>query len=256
MSNQKPHPRIIAVAGKGGTGKTTLSAIMARLWAEQGRRVLAVDADPPISLSYALGREPTRTVGEMRARLIEDPAAKRHFGDRHMAEIMREELLLRAGVIDLLVLGQAEGAGCFCGLNELLKFGIDHLARSYDLTVIDCEAGIEQINRRVINSLDTLFMVSDPTRKGLRTAASLKNIAQRHGVLGEHVSGLVINRVEGDLPELEATSRSMGLDLWGRVPADPHVTDFDRSERPAVELPPNAPSVVAVREILTRLGLF
>lgn len=248
--------RIIAVAGKGGTGKTTLSAIMIKLLSEQGLSVLAVDADPPVSLTYALGAEPVRTIGGMRAKLIENPAEKRRIGDRHMGEFIRDELVLRAGGSDLLVLGQAEGAGCFCGLNELLKHGIDYLARGYEVTVIDCEAGIEQVNRRVISRLDTLVLVSDPTRKGLRTAAYLRNIAQAYGVLGDYESGLVINRVNGDVEDLEEMGRDLGLDPWGTIPMDECVAEYDRIERPTVGLPEHTPSVRALKNIMVQKGLL
>jgi CO dehydrogenase maturation factor len=140
--------RVIAVAGKGGAGKTTLTTIMVKLLSERGLNILAVDADPPVSLTYALGAEPVSTVGDLRARLIDDPDEKRRVGDRHMGDVVRDELVMHTSGVDLLVLGQAEGAGCFCGLNELLKFGIESLSKRYDVTLIDCEAGIEQINRR------------------------------------------------------------------------------------------------------------
>ncbi len=256
MTDKHGDGKIIAVAGKGGTGKTTFAAIMIKLLADRGLKVLAVDADPPVSLTYAVGAEPVRTVGGMRAELIENPAEKRRFGDRHMGEIIRDELVLQAVGSDLLVLGQAEGAGCFCGLNELLKHGIDYLARSYDVTVIDCEAGIEQVNRRVISSLDTMLLISDPTRKGLRTAAYLRNIAQKHGVLGDYESGLVINRVNGDVEDLEAMGREMGLDTWGNIPIDESVAEYDRIERPTVELPADSSSVRAVKHIMVKKGLL
>ena len=146
-SGKENQSKVIAMAGKGGTGKTTLTAIMAKLLSQSGINLLAVDADPPISLTYALGAEPKNTLGELRARLIEDPRERREIGDRHIREVIRKEAVIHHGGVDLLILGQAEGPGCFCGVNELLKFGIESLAQQYEITLIDCEAGIEQINR-------------------------------------------------------------------------------------------------------------
>jgi CO dehydrogenase maturation factor len=255
-ATKKTKARVLAVAGKGGAGKTTFATIMIRLLVNAGQKLLAVDADPPISLTYALGAEPDRTVGEMRTRLIEDPGEKRRIGDRHMRDVIREDLVIRTGNVNLLVLGQAEGAGCFCGLNELLKHGIESLSGQYDVTVIDCEAGIEQINRRVINSIDTLFMVSDPTHKGLRTAVYLDGIARKHGILGQYRSGLIINRIDSGVDGLDQKAGELGLEVWGHVPMDRNVADYDRDGRPTIELPDNSSSVVAVREILVRLGIL
>ena len=247
--------KVIAMAGKGGTGKTTLTAIMAKLLSQGGYNLLAVDADPPISLTYALGAEPKNTLGELRTRLIEDPREKREIGDRHIREVIRKEAVLNHGGVDLLILGQAEGPGCFCGVNELLKFGIESLAQQYDITLIDCEAGIEQINRRVISRLDTLILVSDATLKGLRTAVYLRDIAEKHGVDKEYRVGLVLNRVVSGAADLREKAREMGLDLLGLIPADDRVAEFDRLGRPTVLLPEDSPSVLAVQEILSRLGL-
>lgn len=248
--------KVIAVAGKGGTGKTTLTAIMTKLFSQAGYRILAVDADPPVSLAYALGIEPKKTVGEMRAVMIEDPDEKRRIKDKPMAEVIRDELLIEVGGISLLVLGQPEAAGCFCGLNDLLKFGIESLSKHYDITLIDCEAGIEQINRRVISDLDTLIMVSDPTQKGVRTACHLKTIAERYGVMGGFQSGLVFNRTQGDLGDLETMAVDLGLEVWGQVPLDEKVALFDRTGRPTINLPDDAPSVLAIKNILSRQGIL
>lgn len=256
VSKKEGQKKVIAVAGKGGTGKTTLTAIMAKLFSRGGYRILAVDADPPISLAYSLGVEPKKTVGEMRAVMIEDPNEKRRIRDKHMAEVIRDELVIEVGGISLLVLGQPEAAGCFCGLNDLLKFGIESLSKNYDITLIDCEAGIEQINRRVLSGLDTLIMVSDPTQKGVRTAAHLKNIAEKYGVMGRYQSGLVFNRAQEDPGELEAMAEGHGLQVWGKVPLDEKVALFDRTGRPTVDLPDDAPSVLAVRNILLRQGFL
>lgn len=250
--NQK---KVIAVAGKGGAGKTTLTAIMAKLLMQGRYHILAVDADPPVSLTYALGAEPKNTLGELRARLIEDPRERREIGDRHIREVLRKEAVLQHGGLDLLILGQAEGPGCFCGVNELLKFGIESLAQQYEITLIDCEAGIEQINRRVISRLDTLILVSDATLKGLRTAVYLRDIAEKYGVEKEYRVGLVLNRVQGGAADLQENARKMGLDLLGLIPADDRVADFDRLGRPTVLLPEDSPSVLAVQKILSRLGL-
>jgi CO dehydrogenase maturation factor len=247
--------RTLAVTGKGGAGKTTLVAIMARILAEKGRHLLVVDADPPISLTYALGADPAKTLGQLRFRLMEDPRRRREIGDRHIRDVILNDALVHLENMDLLILGQAEGPGCYCSLNELLKFGIESLANKYNVALIDCEAGIEQINRRVINSVDSLIMVSDATVKGLRTAGYLFDIARKYGVEGNYRTGLVLNKVSKNAWTLEEKAEAMGLSLLGVIPLDENVSDLDQEGRPTFDLPSNSTSIEAVRQIVSTLGL-
>lgn len=248
---------VIAVAGKGGTGKTTISSIIARLLTDRGQSLLAVDADPPMGLTYAVGAEPQNTLGDMRRRIIEDPEQKRRVsGDTPVRDIIIEDALIQRDRLDLLVVGQAEGPGCYCGLNELLKFGIESLASRYGVTIVDCEAGIEQINRRVISSISHLLMVSDPTVKGLRTAEHLLKISDQYGVEGQCKIGLVVNRVSSPIDGLAERADRMGLGLWGTVPLDDNVAQFDLNGKPTFDLPRDSASVIAVEKILLDLGII
>jgi len=247
---------VVAVAGKGGVGKTTTVAIMAKILFAGGITPLVVDADPPISLAYSLGVEPAKTIAGLRKRIIEDPNEKRRINNKHMRDVIVEEAIIDLNGMPLLVLGRAEGPGCFCGINELLKFGITSLSGRYDVTLIDCEAGIEQINRLVINQISTLLVVSDATTKGIRTAAHLNRIAQDYGVETPFRIALVINKVKHDSAELEEKAGQMGLDVVGLIPQDEHVAQYDLVGRPAIELPDNSPSVSAVSRILLNLGLL
>ena len=254
-SSKSSQTRSLAVTGKGGAGKTTLVALMARILSERRCRLLLVDADPPISLTYALGADPTKTLGELRFRLMEDPRRRREIGDRHIRDVILDDALVHVENMDLLILGQAEGPGCYCSLNELLKFGIESLAKKYDVALIDCEAGIEQINRRVINSIDSLIMVSDATVKGLRTASYLSDIARKYGIEGDYRTGLVLNKIKRNRTALEEKAKAMGLSLLGVIPLDENVAEFDQEGRPTFDLPSNSTSLEAVRQIVSTLGL-
>ncbi len=248
--------RIIAVTGKGGTGKTTFTAIATKILLAAGHHPLIIDADPPVSLALALGADSVRTVGEYRQRLIEDPTERQRMGDRHIREILMEEALADMDGFSFLAIGRSEGPGCFCGINELLKYGIESLSERFELTMIDCEAGIEQINRRVINHINTLLIISDATMKGIHAATHLKDIAGTHGVEGPVRIGLVFNRVDGDISHLIEKARDMGLEVIGVIPADAQVADFDARGEPTLRLPDNAESVVAVKGILESIGLL
>lgn len=257
-SQTEQYPEVLAVTGKGGVGKTTTTAIIAKLLIQQGVKPLVVDADPPVSLAYAMGAEPTKTLGLYRQRLIEDPREKRRVSgsDRHMREFIYDEVLMETNGASLLVLGKAEGPGCFCGINELLKFGIKSLSDKYHTTLIDCEAGIEQINRLVINRLTTLLIVSDASVKGIRTAEHLNQTAREYAVDGNFKVGLVINRSKGDTQPLEARAKEIGLEVVGHIPEDENVAEFDLIGKPTLELPDDSPCVNAVRDIMTRIGLY
>jgi len=228
---------------------------MAKLLAATGPPPLVVDADPPVSLAYALGVNPSRTIAGLRRKMIEDPDEKRKIGDKHIRDVIVEEALIDLNGMPLLILGCAEGPGCFCGINELLKFGIQSLSNRFKVTLVDCEAGLEQINRLVINKISKLLMVSDATMKGIRTAAYLNNIAKEYGVQEPCKIGLIINRIKEDPGQLAETAQSMGLDIVGFIPEDNNITEFDLVGRPTVGLPDHSPSVMAVRRILRTLGL-
>ncbi len=247
---------IIAVTGKGGTGKTTFTAITTKILLAAGRCPLVIDADPPVSLALALGADSTHTVGDYRQRIIEDPAEKHRMGDRHIRDVLIEEALTEMDGFSFLAIGRSEGPGCFCGINELLKYGIESLSERFEITLIDCEAGIEQINRRVISRISTLLIISDTTVKGLHAATHLRDIAGSHGVEGPVRIRLIFNRVDGDVSALREKAGEMGMEVAGVIPADRQVADFDARGEPTLRLPDDSDAVVAIRGILEALGLL
>lgn len=254
----KPEGRVIAVTGKGGVGKTVLTALMTVILARQGdgRRVLAIDADSAVSLPYILGLPVTGTVSDIRDKLISDPRAKRDIEDIPMKRVIGG-VLHHAPGIDLLVMGRPEGPGCFCLLNDLLRYGIETLSRDYDVTLVDCEAGPEQVNRRVVRIVDTLLIVSDSSVRGIRTAAVIKKVAERGGEDGPARVGLVINKVRrGSTRVLDEATEQHGLKRLGHIPHDPHIARLDLLGRPVFELPRESPALASVRSIVREIGLL
>ena len=248
---------VLAVVGKGGTGKTTLVAIMAKiLAATDNLRLLIVDADPPVSLTHAMGAKPVKTLGELRRKLIEDPEEKRRIGDKHIRDVIVDEAIINSDGISLLVMGRAEGPGCFCSINDLLRFGIESLSKRFDVTLIDCEAGIEQVNRRVINTVSTLVMISDGTIRGIQTAAYLKEIALDYGVQKPHRTGLIINRVRKGTEQIKEKAQEIDLKVFGFIPEDENIVEYNLIGKPIIDLPDTSPSVIAVRKILENLSLI
>jgi len=239
--------RKVAVTGKGGSGKTAITAIMTGLLAREGnRRILAIDADSSVSLSYALGMEVTRTVSEIRREVIEDPEARREIESRHIRYAMAD-IVENARGFDLLTMGRPEGPGCFCGTNELLRYGIDSLSQQYDITLIDCEAGPEQVNRRVVNGVDFLLIITDTSTRGLHAAKSIYEVVQRD-IPATRV-GLIINKSRGADLAIMKMAREAGIEVLGSVPEDNILAEYDSLGKPIINLPNNSQSVIAIQEI-------
>jgi len=246
--------RKIAITGKGGSGKTMLTAIMTRILAGSGNlKVLAIDADSAVNLPYALGVKVGKTVAEIRRQIIEEPGVKAEMQNKHISNVMAEALESGKG-FDLLVMGRPEGPGCYCGINDLLRYGIDRLSREYDVTLIDCEAGPEQVNRRVVQGVDVLVIVTDASIRGVRVAGSIMEVVQRDEAMKHTRTGLVINRLKENDQAITESASGWGLEILGRIPEDESVTEYDSVGRPITELPEASPSVAAVRAILERLS--
>lgn len=248
--------KIIAVTGKGGTGKTMLSTLIVRLLGREGKaKVLAIDADSAISLSYALGMEVGKTLSEMRAEIIEDPAVRKDVMGRHVQTVIADIVQHGRG-FDLLVMGRSEGPGCYCGINDLLRYGIESLSKGYDFTIVDGEAGPEQINRRVLQSLDTLIILTDTSVRGFQTAGVIQRIAGGGAAAKLGQKGLVINRFKGDGGLVKETAQKLALEVFGYIPEDENITKYDLEGKPIIDLPADTPSIQAVREILRKIGVF
>ncbi|MFC1926130.1 AAA family ATPase [Chloroflexota bacterium] len=246
----------VAVTGKGGSGKTMLTATMLRLLARnENLKVLAIDADSAINLPYSLGMKFGKTVAEMRGQMIEDPSVRAEVKNKHIKTAMAE--LLEVGDrFNLLVMGRPEGPGCYCGINELLKYGIESLSKEYDVTLIDCEAGPEQVNRRVVQGVDELIIVTDTSSRGIQVACAISEVGARDEAMRSCRTSLVINRVKDEgKPIAEIAHKQCGLEVIGLIPEDENITKYDLVGKPLIDLPDTSPSVLAVQEILRRIDL-
>jgi CO dehydrogenase maturation factor len=243
----------IAVTGKGGSGKTMLTAIMTKLLSKRnGLRLLAIDADSAVNLPYALGIEPRRTVAQIRRQIIEDPEARAQIEDKNIRVVMEEALEEGSG-FNLLIMGRPEGPGCYCSINDLLKYGIDGLSKQFDITLIDCEAGPEQVNRRVVKGVDMLIIVTDPSIRGARVTDSIVEVVRSDESIKPPKLGIVINRLSGSDEVIRGLAHKWELEIIGNIPEDRSVSKFDADGRPLIELPDSSPSVAAVSEILKRV---
>jgi CO dehydrogenase maturation factor len=245
----------LALVGKGGAGKSALTALITRSLIQQGgERILVIDADPTMSLSHVLGVRAEKTLEDIRQTII----AVGGRGNRQERESLVQgleyhlfEALVEARGFALLAMGQPQQSGCFCPANTLLKGAIESLSSQFDRVLIDCEAGLEQISRKVIGDLDQLIIVTDPTRRGFQTALDIKNAAVRFTRAG-HI-GLIVNRVKNNGPPIDHLIGDTPLQILGYIPEDETINEWDLAGRPVFDLPDEASSVRALEPILKNI---
>ncbi len=240
MAEQKK-ATIFALVGKGGVGKTSLSALFVRLLSEKypDKKILAIDADPAVGLATALGLTVNDTINDIRQRFIDQAEG----GDRegalemlHDAKFQIFDALTEKDNISFLAIGRPEAAGCYCKVNTYLKEVIRMLADHFDYVVIDGEAGIEQVNRRVMEKVTHLVLVSDASKKGLQVVQTIEKVA-RDLVMYEK-AGLIINR----MPDMSLKDNLQigDLTLLTCIPDDRDMVMCDLNGETVFEIPENA----------------
>ena len=237
-------PFTIAVSGKGGTGKTTVSSLLIRSFITMGETpVLAVDADPNANLHEALGVMVRETMGSMREEAFTrtiPPGMNRHDYVRYR---FRQALVESEG-FDLIAMGRPEGSGCYCFANDLMSECIGELERDYHFIVIDTEAGMEHIARGTIGRPDLLLIVSDPGARGLRTIARIREIATQLGLENEKIH-VVFNRFRSGTAPVDISAER----LIAVIPEDMAIEQADLTATPVSLVPPESPAAIAVREL-------
>ncbi len=239
---------VISICGKGGVGKTTISALLSRLILEQkNMRGLAIDADPGGGLSLALSLPVKKTVNDLREAVI--AAAKNRSSDKlNIAASIDYQLLESLSEhrnLAFLAVGRPEEEGCYCQINSFLRESIQVLAGQFDATIIDAEAGVEQVNRRVMERIDLLLLVSDLSAKGIKVAETIEKVAAK--TIKGHKVGLIINRVRSEEELVKIRSKTT-LPILGWLPEDETVRTFDIAGKSFLNLP-NSPSLQAMARI-------
>lgn len=241
----------VAVAGKGGTGKTTLAALLLLGMRERGDgAVLAVDADPNENLGDLLGLRVRQTIGELREDVLANIAALPPgvSKDRHLEQGLHECLVEGPGM-DLLVMGRGEGPKCYCMVNHILRKYVEVLSKNYRYLVFDNEAGMEHLSRRTTQNVDAMLLVAREDPVSLRAAGRIAGLAKELGLrVGRQY--LIVNDVEGEPSLMGAPA---GLATIGWVPHDDEVARSARAGRPLAELPARSPARAAVAGVLAQL---
>lgn len=243
---------VIALAGKGGTGKTTLAGLLVKYLVEKGKTpVLAVDADANANLNEVLGLKVSETLGNAREEMKRGVAAG--MTKDVFMEMKLQEAVVEAKGYDLVVMGRPEGSGCYCAANTLLTQYLEKLVENYRYIIVDNEAGMEHMSRLTTNNVDILLVVSDATRRGIQAASRILDLATELKLqIGRKY--LLVNRAkQGQEQSVSDAVKGFGLDLAGIVPEDPLVQDYDLAGKPTVDLGTDSTALSAVYDIFERI---
>ena len=253
---------VIAVAGKGGVGKTTLCGMLIRYLCEQGKGpILAVDADANSNLNEVLGVKVETTLGDVREEIARAEMASENpipagMSKADYAELRFEDAIVEDADFDLLVMGRTQGKGCYCYVNGLLQAQLAKYQNSYPYFVVDNEAGMEHISRGVLPSMQTAILVSDCSRRGIQAVGRIAELIKECDMRPKQV-GLIVNRApKGELNDgIKEEIEIQGLHLLGVVPQDETVYEYDCEGKPTSSLPDDNPVKQALREIVAKLEL-
>jgi len=247
----------IAVAGKGGTGKTSFTALLIRHLAKDTKKsILAVDADANANLNEALGLELPATISELIASTKDPKAVPAGMTQETYIEYKLQSSLVESDLVDMLVMGGPDGPGCYCFPNNLLRGYMEKLGKGYNYVVMDNEAGLEHISRRVTQDIDYMFVISDISARSIRSAGRVRQLLDS---IKSNIKNLYLvvtkTQAQEDVETLKGEIEKTGLNLIGVIPFDPLVAKYDLMSQPLFELPEESAAVQAVEAILQKVQI-
>ncbi|MCM1569813.1 MAG: AAA family ATPase [Roseburia sp.] len=248
---------IIALTGKGGVGKTSLAAVIVKLLVETypDKRILAIDADPAVGLATALGIEVPMTIDDIRKEVIstvengDTKSAVELLGE---AKYLIYDAMAEKNGFAFIAVGRPEGAGCYCKINSYLKEVIQMVSGNFDYVIIDGEAGIEQVNRRVMEKVTHLLLVSDASKKGMQVIQTIHKVAKE--LVMYEKAGAIINRMADET--VKEYIDTGDIPILACIPADKNLAAFDLTGRDVFEIPGDSEIVRGARQALEAMGVL
>lgn len=253
MSNTK----IIAVTGKGGVGKTSLAAVMVKVLVNKypDKRILAIDADPAVGLSTALGVDVHITIDDIRKKVVatvEDGDTKTAMELLGEAKYHIYDAIEEINGFSFIAVGRPESAGCYCKINSYLKEVIKLVSDNFDYVIIDGEAGIEQINRRVMEKVTHLVLVTDASKKGTQVIQTIKNVADE--LVMYEKAGVIVNRIPDEA--VKEYIDTGDINILSYIGSDKDLATFDITGQNVFFIPDNAEITEGVRKALKELEII
>ncbi|MFX1378234.1 MAG: AAA family ATPase [Promethearchaeota archaeon] len=248
-------PLTISVVGKGGSGKTVITALLAKSISKLYKfKTLLIDADPTHPhLSHMVNLIPEKSLERLRTEVIDEILTKAKDFEKVAENIDFEvyNAIAESKHFSLFSIGQPEGPGCFCPSNTLLRKVIGSISKDFDLVIIDCEAGLEQINRMVIESVDILLIVSDISMRSIETAAAIRESAKKF----THYKklGLILNRVKGNIHQIKQKLKDLNLPLLGEIPEDNEISEIELKGKPIIDIPEKSKSFIALNKLVDNI---
>ena len=248
-------PYVIAVVGKGGVGKSIITTLMTKsLTKSYNFKLLLIDADPTHPhLSLMVNLKPKKTIEKIRSEIIQRTLAKQK-NIKQIAENVDFEVynaIEESKSFSLLSIGQPEDPGCFCPSNAILKKVIESISSDYEMILIDCEAGLEQISRKVIEDIDFLLIITDVSLRSVDTAYTISKIGKKF--TNSDKMGVIINKAEGNITAVSQRIEEYGLSLIGSIPRDPKILELDLEAKPIFLIEESSESYKAVEKIMNRI---
>lgn len=249
--------KTIAITGKGGTGKTTIAALIIRWLSEnEVKSILAVDADSNVNLNDVLGVGLKDTIGAIREEMKQSAnGLPGSMTKERFLEYKIQSSLVETPKFDLIAMGRPEGPGCYCYANNLLRDILNTLSANYQVVVIDNQAGMEHLSRRITQNIDYLLIVSDPSVRGIRAAGKISRlIKELETRVGE--KHLILNRIKDSLPpQVIKSIEDEGLKLFSSIPEDENLSKLDQNGEPSFQIMADSPAYQAISQLLKKLQI-
>jgi CO dehydrogenase maturation factor len=254
-------PFYVSISGKGGAGKTTLTVLLLKTLLENSKdeEILVVDADPATNLPQALGLSINKTIGDVAEEFRKGFHELNSFGfeKRALLEyVIMRDCIVEANEFDFIAMGRGEGEGCYCYVNSILSSILSKLVQNYDVVLIDMEAGLEHLNRRLDRHVNTMIVVVEPSVMGFKTAERIKEIIKEVKIDVEEIY-VVGNRFPKNVEEkLYSWANSIGYKVAGILPEDPIIQEYNMLGKPLIYLPSKSLAAKAAKDIAKIIGLI